>query len=143
MRAGHATSSGRTVAVRVPMTFRRIGGRKQIIAPGDTAPGVPRPQRRVDATIVKALGRAHRWKGMLENGEYTTTAELAAAEKINASYLARVLRLTLLAPDIVQSLLDGDPRIKEQLQGLLTPFPVGWDQQRRRLLNEEPLLRSR
>jgi hypothetical protein len=117
-----------TIAVRVPMTFRQTGGRKQIIAPADAVTAAT-PKRQVDATIVKALGRAHRWKRMLESGGYATTAELAAAEKINASYMARVLRLTLLAPDIVQAMLDGDPRMKVRLQDLLEPFPYGWDRQ--------------
>jgi hypothetical protein len=61
----------------------------------------------VDGTLVKALARAHRWQGMLEGGEYGSIEELARAEKINPSYLARVLRLTLLAPEIVESILDG------------------------------------
>jgi hypothetical protein len=112
------------------MTFRQIGGRKQVIAPGDAAPRVPPPKRRVDATIVKALGRAHRWKRILESGEYATTAELAAAEKINPSYMARVLRLTLIAPDVIEALLDGEPRMKVRLQDLLEPFPLEWDKQR-------------
>ena len=45
---------------------------------------------------------------MLEGGEYGSIEELARAEKINPSYLARVLRLTLLAPEITESILDGD-----------------------------------
>jgi hypothetical protein len=44
---------------------------------------------------------------MLESGSHATIAEIAAAEKINASYVGRVLRLTLLAPDIVEAILGG------------------------------------
>jgi hypothetical protein len=65
------------------------------------------PSSLVDGTLVKALARTHRWQGMLDSGEYGSIEELARAEKINPSYLARVLRLTLLAPDIVESILDG------------------------------------
>ena len=62
---------------------------------------------RVDGTLVKALARAHRWQGMLVEGEYDSIEELARAEKINPSYLARVLRLTLIAPEIVESIPAG------------------------------------
>jgi hypothetical protein len=58
-----------------------------------------RPRPRVDSALVKALARAHRWHRMLESGECGSITELAAAEKIDRSYLCRVLRLTLLAPD--------------------------------------------
>ena len=63
--------------------------------------------RRTDSTLVKALARAFRWKRMLETGEFATIADLAEREGIASSYLTRVLRLTLLAPDIVEAILDG------------------------------------
>jgi hypothetical protein len=79
---------------------------------------------------VKALARAHRWQGMLEGGEYGSIQDLAAAERINPSYLARVLRLTLLAPNITQAILDGwyDPE-QITLDRLMKPFPVTWAEQ--------------
>jgi hypothetical protein len=83
----------------------------------------------VDNTIVKALARAHRWKTMLESGEYTSPTELAKSEKINLSYCCRVLRLTLLAPDIVEALLDGKHG-QLQLSDLLTPISAIWSEQR-------------
>ena len=43
----------------------------------------------------------------LESGRYGSAAELAAAEKINPSYVSRILRLTLLAPDIVEATIEG------------------------------------
>ena len=57
--------------------------------------------------MVKAIARAFRWRDMLESGEYATIREIADAEKINESYVGRVLRLTLLAPDIVEAILGG------------------------------------
>jgi hypothetical protein len=87
----------------------------------------------VDSTIVKALGRAHRWKAMLESGEYASMTELARAEKINLSYLCRVLRLTLLAPDVVKALLDGKHNCGLQLSDLLRPIPLIWAEQRDKL----------
>jgi hypothetical protein len=97
---------GRSVTVQVPLTFRRRSGRKQVVGPeGWPGPALAPKPARVDGTLVKALARAHRWQGMLKGGEYGSIEELARAEKINPSYLARVLRLTLLAPDIVESIV--------------------------------------
>nr|WP_246522812.1 hypothetical protein [Neoroseomonas eburnea] len=69
-----------------------------------------------DTTLVKAIARAFRWRRMLESGRFGTINELAAAEKINSSYVSRVLRLTLLAPDLVEAILDG-----RQPQGMTLP----------------------
>jgi hypothetical protein len=87
--------------------------------------------RHIDNAIVKAIARAFRWREMLENGEYSTIREIACAERINESYVGRVLRLTLLAPDIVESILDGRQPVGLQLEKLLKSFPTGWKIQRR------------
>ncbi len=67
---------------------------------------------------------------MLEKGRYGTIDELAAADKINSSYASRLLRLTLLAPDIVEAILDGRQPDGMTLPGLMEPFPVEWERQR-------------
>ena len=67
---------------------------------------------------------------MLESGEYASVAELAAAERINQSYLCRVLRLTLLAPDLVEAILDGRQPPDVTLDRLMRPFPVEWGEQK-------------
>jgi hypothetical protein len=59
---------------------------------------------------VKAIGRAHRWRDMLETEKYATVRDLAKAEAIDEVYLGRVLRLTLLAPNIIEAILAGTPR---------------------------------
>jgi hypothetical protein len=84
-----------------------------------------------DSTLIKALAPAWRWPRLLECGEYGTLAELADAERISRSYFCRVLRLTLLAPDIVEWILDG--RSTVGLARVLEPFPAVWEQQRRTL----------
>jgi hypothetical protein len=91
--------------------------------------------RKTDNTLVKALARAFRWKRMLESGEFTTVAELAEREGIAPSYLARVLRLTLIAPDIVETILDGRQRPEVTLAKLPDSFPADWTDQQV-LLNE-------
>ncbi len=79
-----------------------------------------------DPSLVKALARAFRWKRMLGDRRYGSVAELAAAEKLNASYVSRILRLTLLAPDIVEAILDGRQPVNMTLPVLMGPFPVEW-----------------
>jgi hypothetical protein len=117
---------GSTITVFVPMAWRRRGGRKVIVAPPGCDDWAPPPK--IDRALVKALARAHRWQRLLESGEYGTLAELADAERISRSYVCRVLRLTLLAPDIVERVLDGRPA--PQLARLIQPFPVAWAKQR-------------
>ena len=114
-----------TVTLHVPFRFVKRGGRKEMQLP----PGAP-PQRKTDNTLVKALARAFRWKRMLESGEFATIDELAECEGIAPSYMTRVLRLTLLAPDIVETILDGLQGPEMSLARLLEPFPLEWEQQR-------------
>jgi hypothetical protein len=129
MTEPNCAGDGRTVSVRIPISIRRRGGRKLVLAP-DGAPGTgAAPRRRIDNAMVKAIARAFRWREMLENGTHATIAEVAAAEKINASYVGRVLRLTLLAPDIVEAILGGRQPADLQLENLLRCFPVGWREQ--------------
>lgn len=113
-----------TITVHVPFRVRKRGGRKEVHLP----PGTP-VHRRTDNTLVKALGRAFRWKQMLDSGEFTTIADLARHEGITKSYMTRVLRLTLLAPDIIEAILDGQQGPEVTLARLLEPFPVEWAEQ--------------
>ena len=81
------SKDGRTATISVPVAFLQRGGRKQILTPSGTTPWSPAP--RVDGALVKAVVRAHRWRQLLENGEYSSSAELAKAEKVNDSYLSK------------------------------------------------------
>jgi hypothetical protein len=117
-----------TITVRVPIALRKRGGRKLVIAPDGSptaAVGV-----RVDNALLKAVARAFRWREMLENGQFATIREIAQAEKINESYVSRVLRLTLLAPDIVEAVLAGRQPPSMQLDIVLRRFSVDWPSQR-------------
>ena len=125
---GVVTDGGRTLTIRVPLTLRKRGGRKQVVSPEGANWGAPRP--RVDNTMVKAIARAHRWKRLMESGRFASVTELAEAEKINQSYMCRVLRLTPLAPDIVEAILDGRQPAGLQMDDLLKPMPLEWAAQR-------------
>lgn len=117
-----------TFTVRVPLKLKRHGGRKLVIVPDGE--GVPVRPRAIDDTLLKALARAYRWKRMLESGQVRSLNELAEAEKINPSYLSRIYRLTLLAPDIVEAILDGRQPRTLQLADLMDDLPVEWERQR-------------
>ncbi len=77
------------------------------------------------------MARAFRWRRILKAGRYNKIDELAAAEKINSSYVSRLLRLTLLAPEMVEAILDGRQPKGVTLPGLLEGVPVGWGEQLR------------
>jgi hypothetical protein len=127
------SKDGRTATISIPITFLQRGGRKQVLAPPGAAPWSPAP--RVDTALVKAIVRAHRWRQMLEDGEHACSAELAKAEKVNDSYVSRILRLTLIAPDITEAILAGRQPSTLQLDDLLKPLPPAWPQQRSALFN--------
>jgi hypothetical protein len=123
------TATAQMLTVHIPLTVRRRGGRKVVIAPDGTEASVIAAAR-IDSALVKALARAFRWRRMLESGVVSTVGEIAVHEKINKSYVSRVLRLTLLAPEIVEAILDGRQAAEMTLRGLMGPFPVEWGEQR-------------
>lgn len=114
-----------TVTVHVPLTFTVRGGRKTII--GEVPYAVPRT--RFDDSITKAFARAHRWRSLIEDGTYASIAELARDKGVNDSYACRLLRLTLLAPDIIESILDRRGT-RFTLGTLMRPLSPKWDQQK-------------
>lgn len=119
---------GRTMTVSIPISFRRQGGRRKVVTPSHATAWSP-PPARVDNTIVKALVRAHRWRNMLEGNLFASVRELARAEKINESYLCRVLRLTLLSPVLTEAILNGQQPEALDLARLLRSIPIEWDKQ--------------
>ena len=128
MTRATVSADGETITVHIPLTFRKRGGRKLVMMP-DGAEWAPRP--RVDNAMVRALARAFRWRQMLDEGVHATLEDLAQAKGVHATYVSRVLRLTLLAPNIVEAILDGRQPATLQLDGLLDWFPLEWEGQRR------------
>lgn len=113
-----------TVTVHIPFHIVKRGGRKEMQMPDGAS-----SQRRMDNTLVKALARGFRWKRMLESGEFASISELAEKEGIAFTYMARLLRLALLSPKIVDSILSGNHSPAVTLAKLVDPFPLDWDQQ--------------
>src|SRR4051812_11986994 len=123
-------SAPTSITVRVPLTIRRSPGRKTIVIPENEAGTV---RTRADPAMGKALARAHRGKRFLDDGRYASISEIATAEKIDRGYVGSILRLTLLAPDIVEAILNGGQPAGLGLPTLLKPFAVEWDRQRAEL----------
>ena len=125
---------GTTLVVRIPMRFQRRGGRKRIIAPDGSAIG-PSSKPQPDNTLVKALARAWRWQKLLDEGVYSSVSEIGETENISKSYVSRILRLALLAPDVVDAILAGNQgMILEQLE---QPLPASWSDQCVRILESK------
>lgn len=134
--------AGPTVTVRVPIEFRQRRGRKALVAPDRagqehlTAPHSSMLTRNEVAPSVRALARAFRWRRLLETGVMATVQEIAAAENINPSYVSRVMRLTVLAPEIVEAIVKDSYQWGTSLHLLMQPFPVAWQHQ---LLSSYPI----
>ena len=119
-----------TLVVRIPMRFQRRGGRKRIVAPDGSA-FVPTSKPQPDGTLVKALARAWRWQRLLDQSVYRSIRHIADDERINASYVSCMLRLALLAPDIIERIIAGGMGDDVILERLKKSPAASWDEQRR------------
>lgn len=122
-----APMASKTVTVTVPLRFVERGGRKTVISPVPYAA----PPPKFDNALIKALARAHRWRRMIEQGQYVSITELAKTEKVNQSYACRLLRLTLLAPNLVEIILDGKQGPSISLKTLIGGLSTVWSEQRK------------
>lgn len=123
------------LTVHVPMNFRRRGGRKLIVAPDGSAMSAAPSRIQIDNVLLKALARAVRWQRLLDQGTCNTIKEIASREKIDPSYVGDVLRLTLLAPDIIEMILDGRQPPTLQFESLRKSLPLLWEKQRTAILD--------
>ncbi len=117
------------LTIRIPVKLVRRGGRKLIFSPDGSAPARIAPEP--DDTIIAALLRAYVWNNALKEGKAASATDLAKREGINGSYMARVMRLNLLAPDIKRDILDGNHPKGLRLIDMLKPFPLVWEEQRK------------
>jgi hypothetical protein len=111
---------------------RHVGSRREtfkpIMVPEGSAAPAPKPRR--DDTLIKALVRAHRWRRQIESGQARSITDLAEQEGVTDAYVCRLLPLTCLAPDIVESIVDGRQSKRLRLAEMLGNGPLGWQEQR-------------
>ena len=116
-----------SITVRVPLKIRWRPGRKTMVTPVAGESGAV--LTRTDPALLKALARAFRYQRLLDQGRYASITEMAAAERIERGYLGTLLRLTLLAPALVDELMVGRAGSAPSLPELLQPFPEIWEHQ--------------
>jgi hypothetical protein len=120
-------AEGDCLVVRVPLRIRRRRGRREILAPAGLEEATP-AQQSANRGLAVMVARAHRWRELLETGQYTTIRALAADLGVDNSYVARILRLTLLAPDLVEAILEGTEPDGLSLEKLYRA-PIDWGEQ--------------
>lgn len=115
------TAAG-NVRVRIPIRFTRHGGRKKLLLPNEEETGC-------DNAVLLAFARAKRWSELLESGEFASSAKLAEAIGVNASYVARIVRLNQISPHIIKLFIGGVAPDGLSLTKLFAPFPESWREQ--------------
>jgi hypothetical protein len=116
---------GTAIVVRIPVRFYRRNGRQMVLTHGDS----DAPERETNGSLVSALAKAYRWQEQLESGEYVGLEDLAAANGVDRTHVGRILRLTSLAPEIVERILYGDEPEGISLAKLRNDLPVLWAEQ--------------
>jgi hypothetical protein len=119
------------VVISIPMVFKRRGGRKEIIVPKGLEGTASPPSSPALRQLTITIARAHCWNELLDQGRYVSVAQLAEDVGLSRSYVARVLNLTLLAPDIIQAILRGEEPSGLSIGKLRKELPVRWEEQRR------------
>jgi hypothetical protein len=123
---------GEEIVIRIPMLLKKRGGRKEVIVP-DGFEDAAEPRAEAQEPLVRALARAFAWQELLETGHYGSMTELAAALGVDRSYVRRILVLAMLAPDIVEAIVQGREPSGLSLERLAKGVPVGWEEQREKL----------
>jgi hypothetical protein len=119
---------GDAIVVRIPVRFHRRNGRQMVLTHGGSN-GQAVPERETNGSLVSALAKAYRWQEQLESGEYASLEDLAAAHGVDRTYIGRFLRLTSLAPEVVERILNGDEPKGISLAKLRNNLPVVWENQ--------------
>lgn len=116
--------------IHIPMLIRRMRGRKQVIAPQALDGEIPKAAEPIQAAVVQALARAFSWAETLESGQVKSISELARSLEVDGSYVTRILKLTTLAPDIVETIINGEEPDGLSLAKLIRSFPEEWMEQK-------------
>ena len=122
---------GDTLVIRVPMRFKKRGGRREIIVPEGLSGARP-SKSRAQEPLITALARSFHWQELIDSGKYASVTELAEALDVDRSYVGRIMRLALLAPDIVEAVVRGEESSGLSLEKLVKKMPMLWEEQMQR-----------
>ena len=120
--------SGSTIVITIPLQSKRRNGRKEIIAPAGLDTALPYTMAR-NEKLARTLARVLRWQQLWEEGRFSSLRELAVTLGQHPSYIARQMKLTLLAPDIVEAIFMGREPSGLSLDKLYD-LPSAWEEQR-------------
>lgn len=117
------------ITIEIPVNFKKRGGRKYITAPdGTDIAGYRKPKYQTN--MIKAVARGHILADTLDKEPDLTIKELAKREMLDHGYVAKAVRMTQLAPDIIEAILNGRQPQAMTLSELMRPFPNCWNEQR-------------
>ena len=127
----------------VPWTLVRRGLKKRVITPLDAPQEflAEAKQERVaqaaaqGSALMRALGLAHHWQHLLDEQRVASVAEIAEAEGMDVTQVRRVMRLTLLAPEVIERLVGAPDIVLEQV--MRRPWSNGWNSQVMALANRD------
>ena len=123
------------MVVHIPMRLRRRNGRSMILTEGESVPvSAARHVENTNGanrTLIEAIAKGHRWQGKLESGQYASLEDLAKDVGCDRTYVGRMMRLTSLAPDIIEAILRGEEPDGLSLEKLRKNLPVWWQEQRK------------
>jgi len=128
---------GVRITTFVPFHFKKRGIKKVIVAPEGVSQPIAVTDTPVltpeqDRPLLKALGRGIYWQQLIDNGTVASGTEIAERECIHRSTVNDLLRLALLAPDIVQAAYEGRLPRAVSLEAILrAKVPLDWNEQRR------------
>ncbi len=120
------------MSINVPLVLKKRAGRKQVILPRAFASENSTHVSYQEALVI-AVARAHRWQGLLDEGRFESVSDLAREIGLDVSFAARLLRLTMLAPDIIEAILMGAEPSGLSLNRLTRVMLLDWEEQRQEL----------
>ena len=121
---------GRSVTF-VPLAIKRRSYSKVLVPPPGSKSATVKSS--FDLPLIRTMGKAYYWQRLLDTGAAANATELARQLRLEPGWVAEVLRLTRLAPDIVQAILEGrQPRHLNlhAVRGRQAEVPLGWQEQR-------------
>jgi hypothetical protein len=124
------TGSSETIRVVIPLTIRKRNGRPKILPPEDHC---VRDGRTQDPHVLRAIARAWKWRRQIENGAIATIQDVAAAEKVSARFVGRMIRLAYLAPSVLEALVIARRPPAIAINDLMAVAELPWDEQIQRV----------